>query len=86
MYQEEKSYDKLEAWLLAAQSQDSRSIACASDNLSEHYIRAKKFAALKTQKGQFKSSTDVRHLNQSEFAKRDRRESPPASLLQHLNH
>ena len=85
MHMEEKSYDKLETWLLAAQSQDSRSLACASDNLSEHYIRAKRFAALKAHKNAFKSSTDLGNKNQSGLSKGNKHESPPAALLQHLN-
>ena len=53
MYMEEKSYDKLENWLIAAHSQDSKSMSNATDNLSEHYIRAKKFAALKKNQNKF---------------------------------
>lgn len=41
------------------QSQDSKSIACRSECLSEHYIRAKKFAALRTNRKNKKEGKQI---------------------------
>jgi len=50
-YQVERSFEKMmmnhEAKSNAQPSNDSRSMTCRSECLSEHYIRAKKFAALR---------------------------------------
>ena len=50
-FQAEKSFDKMDmndGTRNVAPSYDSKSMAGRSDCLSEHYIRAKKFAALRT--------------------------------------
>ena len=71
-------------WLAHAQSQEAKSISCATDNCSEHYIRAKKFAAHKKRQQSFRKQIDVG--SSSEYSKQNKRESPPAQInsLKHL--
>ena len=63
-------------WLAYAQSLEAKSVSCATDNCSEHYIRAKKFAAHKKRQKSFRKQVDIG--SSSEYSKQNKRESPPA--------
>lgn len=47
-FQQKKSPPAMKPWKpgVSQISHDSRSMACTSENISEHYVRAKKFAAM----------------------------------------
>ena len=59
-------------------------MSAATDNCSEHYIRAKKFAAHKKRQASFRKLVEVG--SSSGNSKQNKRESPPAQInsLKHL--